>query len=173
MDVERPDPDSSAPGGGVMAEDAVAEDAVAEDNAPAPKPPISRRQGGRLLVVLFSLLLGMCGLSRQWSPRQPENTSPYQRLGFRVDPNRASVAELSLLPGVGPTLAARIVEHRRREGPFRTRGDVMEVRGIGPGKLAQMASYLALPDDKLTLRDGQRAGADGISGRPETTFDDI
>jgi len=49
--------------------------------------------------------------------------------------SRASVAQLETLPGIGPALAAAIVEHRDREGSFRTVEDLLEVAGIGPVKL--------------------------------------
>jgi competence protein ComEA len=42
------------------------------------------------------------------------------------------VAELDALPGIGPVLAARIVEHRRAHGPFRRVEELRAVRGVGP-----------------------------------------
>jgi competence protein ComEA len=52
-----------------------------------------------------------------------------------VDVNRATAAELTALPGIGPALAARIVASRETEGPFRTADDLLRVAGIGPAKL--------------------------------------
>lgn len=52
-----------------------------------------------------------------------------------IDVNRASVAELDLLPGVGPATAAAIVTERDRNGPFLSVDDLTRVRGIGPAKL--------------------------------------
>lgn len=52
-----------------------------------------------------------------------------------VDLNRASVIELERLPGVGPTIAAAIVEDRAANGPFSSVDELVRVRGIGPGKL--------------------------------------
>ena len=42
---------------------------------------------------------------------------------------------LESLPGIGPSLAAAIVDHRRREGPFAAVDDLLAVPGIGPAKL--------------------------------------
>ena len=58
--------------------------------------------------------------------------------GARLDLNRASAAELDALPGIGPVLAARIVEHRRRHGPFRRADDLLAVPGIGPALFARL-----------------------------------
>jgi competence protein ComEA len=52
----------------------------------------------------------------------------------RVDVNRAPLAELVALDGVGPALARRIVAAR----PFASVDDVARVRGIGPKRLARL-----------------------------------
>jgi competence protein ComEA len=57
----------------------------------------------------------------------------------RVDVNAADAAELESLPGIGPVLAARIVEFRDANGPFGELGDLGEVTGIGPKLLAGLA----------------------------------
>ena len=49
-----------------------------------------------------------------------------------TDLNRASLAELDRLPGIGPVLARRIVEHRERHGSFRSPDELLAVPGIGP-----------------------------------------
>lgn len=56
----------------------------------------------------------------------------------RVNINTATSAELELLPGVGPAMAARIIEHRRTKGPFRGRADFDSVRGIGEKTLERL-----------------------------------
>lgn len=50
--------------------------------------------------------------------------------GPRVDINAASAAELEALPGIGPSKAQAIVEHRARE-PFKSPDDLRKVKGIG------------------------------------------
>ncbi len=51
---------------------------------------------------------------------------------FPVDLNRAGLAELDALPGIGPVLAGRILQHRSRHGPFREPEELLAVPGIGP-----------------------------------------
>jgi competence ComEA-like helix-hairpin-helix protein len=48
----------------------------------------------------------------------------------RIDINAASEEELTLLPGVGPAYAGRLVRNRREAGPFRTLGDLRRVPGL-------------------------------------------
>lgn len=56
----------------------------------------------------------------------------------RINVNTATGAELELLPGVGPKLAARIVEHRRTHGAFKRVEDLDAVSGIGPRILERL-----------------------------------
>ena len=48
--------------------------------------------------------------------------------------NRATIKEFDALPGVGPVIAARIVEYRKVNGPFSTVDDLKKVPGIGGSK---------------------------------------
>jgi competence protein ComEA len=50
----------------------------------------------------------------------------------RLDLNSATADELRTLPGVGEVLAARIVQSRLEQGPFRSVEEVERVPGIGP-----------------------------------------
>ena len=59
----------------------------------------------------------------------------------KVDINRAGVTDMTRLPGVGEVIATRIVSHREANGPFRTVEDLLDVPGIGEGKLAAIRDY--------------------------------
>jgi competence ComEA-like helix-hairpin-helix protein len=64
--------------------------------------------------------------------------------GERIDPNRASEAELDRLPGVGPATARAIVAAREGGTVFRRPEDLLTVRGIGDATLERMRSDLDL-----------------------------
>jgi competence ComEA-like helix-hairpin-helix protein len=55
-----------------------------------------------------------------------------------VDLNQAGLAELDALPGIGPVLAGRILQHRIVHGPFREPEDLLSVPGIGPRLLERL-----------------------------------
>ncbi len=66
-------------------------------------------------------------------------------LATRLVPlNSASREELEQLPGVGPALAARIVEHRERYGRFRRAEHLLLVRGISERRFLQLRPYVSL-----------------------------
>src|SRR5699024_1057979 len=58
--------------------------------------------------------------------------------GAPIDLNTADAAELEELPGVGPAIAQRILEHREKNGPFTCVGGLLEVAGIGPATHEEM-----------------------------------
>ncbi|MBO0724115.1 MAG: helix-hairpin-helix domain-containing protein [Blastocatellia bacterium] len=60
----------------------------------------------------------------------------------RIDINTAPVEELRRLPGIGPALASRIVEHRRRHGPFKRPQDVIIVRGMSAKLYRRIANLI-------------------------------
>jgi len=64
----------------------------------------------------------------------------------RVNVNTASVEQLTALPGVGPTLAARIIEYRQKSGAFRSTQELMNVKGIGEKNLARIEAWLSVAD---------------------------
>lgn len=59
-----------------------------------------------------------------------------------INVNRASVDELSQLPGVGPALAQRIIDFREQHGPFTSLDDLDAVSGVGPSLLAKLEAHV-------------------------------
>jgi competence protein ComEA len=68
---------------------------------------------------------------------------PQHEAKFMVDVNQADEAELAELPGVGPTLAQRIIAHRREQGPFQSFDDLKQVKGIGDKTLEQLRPHVS------------------------------
>jgi competence ComEA-like helix-hairpin-helix protein len=61
-----------------------------------------------------------------------------------LDLNRATVAELARLPGVGPGLAQRIFEERERRGRFDSPDALRTIMGVGPKKLAALRDLVTI-----------------------------
>jgi competence protein ComEA len=63
--------------------------------------------------------------------------------GVSVSIGTATVEQLEQLDGIGPTLAARIVEHRQAKGGFSSLDQLAEVDGIGEQRLAALKQALS------------------------------
>ena len=61
-----------------------------------------------------------------------------------VNINKATENELSTLPGIGNSLATRIVEYRRQNGNFKTIEDIKNVSGIGESKFANIKDFISI-----------------------------
>lgn len=122
-------------------------------NPPPARPPWLLRRTDQAVVavlVLVSLVAtvgwwvaqgGLQGRLIELDRSEPLTAS------FEVDVNQAQWAELAQLPGIGPTLAQRIVEYRENHGPFFDHAQLRRVRGIGPKTLEAIRPYLRpLPD---------------------------
>lgn len=74
-------------------------------------------------------------------PTTPQETI---LLGQKLDINIASASDLEVLPGIGPSLAKRIVEYRNAHGPFTSIEELDSVNGVGPKILERLKIYLKL-----------------------------
>jgi competence protein ComEA len=56
----------------------------------------------------------------------------------KVNINTATAEQIATLPGVGPKVAARIVEYRQKAGGFKSVHELMNVKGIGEKNLQRL-----------------------------------
>jgi len=97
----------------------------------------------------------------RWAPARPDSPAPTsgaqpprQRASSAppvpvadprpLDLNHASADEISRLPGVGPSLARRIVEERDRRGRFESSDNLRGILGMGPKKLAALREHVTV-----------------------------
>ncbi|HEX4494492.1 MAG TPA: helix-hairpin-helix domain-containing protein [Thermoanaerobaculia bacterium] len=92
-----------------------------------------------------------------------------------VNINSADASQLALLPRVGPSVADRIVDYRKENGPFKKIEDLMLVQGIGEKTFQLLKPYLAISGES-TLKEkvhGSRSSSGksksgGKAGRAKT-----
>ena len=68
--------------------------------------------------------------------------APAPALDARDFVNRATQEELAQIPGIGKTLAARIIAAREKDGPFAFVEDILLIPGIGKAKLNAITAYM-------------------------------
>jgi competence protein ComEA len=65
-----------------------------------------------------------------------------------VNLNTASVTDLEGLPGIGAKTAARIVEYRQKNGPFKKVEELMNVRGVGEKNFVKLKPQITVAPAK-------------------------
>jgi comEA protein len=63
-----------------------------------------------------------------------------------ININTATAEKLQELPGIGPAYASRIIEWRERNGLFKSKEQLMEIRGIGVKRLEQIRPLISLDE---------------------------
>ena len=99
-------------------------------------------------ALLLSSLVCLAGLvaGTAFASQSQEKTASTSEL--RVDINKAGVAELSKLPGIGEQVAKRIIAYREENGPFEKAEELMNVRGIGEKSFLKLQPHITLGSDK-------------------------
>lgn len=67
-----------------------------------------------------------------------------------LDPNHASAAALSVLPGLSPRLAQRIVRHRSEQGAFRSLSSMQDVEGVTAETVRTVRPFLRIRADSAS-----------------------
>lgn len=113
----------------------------------APSPWILSRNHQTIVAVasffgFLALTIYFCWLAnrtRRLVDIEQTTKYPYR---FQVDLNKADWVELAAIPGIGKTLAQRIVQHREQHGDFRDVDGIVQVPGIGHKSLQKFRPFL-------------------------------
>jgi competence protein ComEA len=65
-----------------------------------------------------------------------------------VNLNTATAADLEGLPGIGAKTAARIVEYRQKNGPFKKIEELMNIRGVGEKNFVKLKPQISVAPAK-------------------------
>jgi competence protein ComEA len=98
--------------------------------------------------LIVSVLTSTC-VKRERShpstqPLQTESLSTGSSQIKRININIASAQELETLPGIGPALAERIIEHRNKYGPFRKPEHLIIMRGISNKRFQNLRDLITV-----------------------------
>jgi competence protein ComEA len=136
--------------------------------AAGPALPLTWPIGVQIALVLLVTASAFFLLGR-WSQegRQTIEAAAAEPMGRALDLNRATKAELRLIPGIGDALAQRIIAHRQRIGAFRSVDELRQVAGIGPKTLERIRHQLFVTPEESLVSDDD-GDAMSIETKPST-----
>ncbi|HEX7778031.1 MAG TPA: helix-hairpin-helix domain-containing protein [Vicinamibacterales bacterium] len=104
-------------------------------------------------AIALILLVGFpIDSNAQSSTQSPPAQAQPAAAAAQVNLNTATVAELAKLPGIGPAVAARIVEYRQKNGGFKKAEELMNVRGIGEKTFLKLKPLVTVTPPKIAAR---------------------
>jgi competence protein ComEA len=98
----------------------------------------------RLFAIVLALLFAAGHPSAHGAQAKPAPAPAKGAAAAIVNINTATVAELDALPGIGAKVAARIVEYRQKNGPFKKVEELMNVRGVGEKNFLKLKGQLSI-----------------------------
>lgn len=73
-----------------------------------------------------------------------ENAVPSNNSTQTININKATEKEFETLPGIGPSLASKIIEYRNQNGKFESIEDIKNVNGIGDNKYEKIKDLITV-----------------------------
>jgi competence protein ComEA len=98
----------------------------------------------RTICSLLAVGILLAAHVQAQSAQQGSAASPGGKPLVVVNLNTAGVPELAALPGIGEKTAARIVEYRQKNGPFKKIEELMNVQGIGEKSFLKLKPQLTV-----------------------------
>ncbi len=87
----------------------------------------------KLSIILNEIDCSLCDMTR-FNPemilKQNDLIVLYPIIDHRISINQANLEELKTLPGIGPSIASKIIEYRNENGLFQKLEDIMLIKGI-------------------------------------------
>ncbi len=110
------------------------------------------RLASRTSVLVVLVVLAQAWLVAQKAQPTKGEATPAPAV---INLNTATVQQLDSLPGIGAKVAARIIEYRQKNGPFKKIEDLMNVRGIGEKNFLKIRNRLTVAPGKPAAPNGQ------------------
>ena len=103
-------------------------------------------------AIVLVLLLAGTSIEVRAHVRTQGQTTAQPAAAPLVNLNTATAADLAKLPGIGPAVAARILEYRQKNGGFKKIEELMNVKGIGEKMFLKLKPLVTVTPPKSSER---------------------
>ena len=84
------------------------------------------------------------GVNSKEATNSTSSSSTSDTTSKKVNINTATQEELDTLPGIGPSIAAKIIDYREQNGKFNSIEEIKEVSGIGEAKYEKIKDSITI-----------------------------
>jgi len=95
-------------------------------------------------ALVFVVALSALVFTAPTRAAAPAKAAPAATDAKPVDLNTATSAQLEAIPGIGKSLAERILAFREKNGAYASLDDLLKVQGIGEKSLEKLRPYLVV-----------------------------
>ena len=103
-----------------------------------------------VLLIRITIALNTVPSSNKPAPSLIKESTLSQQdryiLGAPMDINRATLGDLTIIPGIGRLTALKIIQHRTKLGSYQTLDQLAEIKGISTRKLRHLSQHLCVQD---------------------------
>jgi competence protein ComEA len=100
------------------------------------------------IVAVASLLAALPSTAAAAQRKASSRAAAKPSTTVTVNLNTASAVDFEALPGIGAKTAARIVEYRQKNGPFKKVEELMNVRGVGEKNFLKLKPQITIAPAK-------------------------
>ncbi len=98
-----------------------------------------------LLIIFFAFVSGIF-INFFFAYKQQIKEVDLQKDFLKININKSGIDEISKLPGIGFTYAQEIIIYREKYGNFKTKEDIMKVKGIGIKKYEKIKNFITIDE---------------------------
>lgn len=100
-------------------------------------------------IICLTILIGILIIINiinytQWRTNKKSYAIIIEEGIRKISINEADESELEMLPGIGPSLAKMIIEHREKNGDFKNIEEIKKVKGIGEKLFEKIKPYIKI-----------------------------